>query len=167
MITRFEPSWYNQRMEKRIVSLEELEREAAQFARGLRPRAASATLVTLSGELGAGKTAFTQAVARALGVEDAVTSPTFVLEKIYALPRGDASKYPTGCSAFGRLIHIDAYRLENGAELGPLGFDELMKDAGNLVMLEWPEKVAGALPEAAVRISIEALPNGARTLTYA
>jgi tRNA threonylcarbamoyladenosine biosynthesis protein TsaE len=145
-------------MEKAIQSLQPHAAEAGDFGRGLRPRTNEATLVTLSGELGAGKTAFTKAAAKALGVEETVTSPTFVLEKIYSLPAGNA---------FGRLIHIDAYRLESGAELAPLGFDELMRAPGNLILLEWPEKVADALPEPAKRILLVPMEDGSRTLTYA
>src|SRR5579863_2270406 len=100
-------------MEKVISSIIELESEAAECVSGLVPKQSDATLVTLSGELGAGKTAFVKAAAKALGVEEVVNSPTFVLEKIYALPAG---------GAFRRLIHMDAYRLESGAELAPLGF---------------------------------------------
>ena len=143
-------------MEKEASTLEEFEAEAARFVAALRP-GASATLVTLSGELGAGKTAFTKAVARAFGVEEVVNSPTFVLEKIYLLEN----------MPFARLIHIDAYRLEKGSDLAPLGFDELLRDAGNLIMLEWPEKVSGALPEPAARISIAVGQNGSRTISYA
>lgn len=144
-------------MEKRIENLEALETEAADFIRSLTPRD-TATLVTLSGELGAGKTTFTQAVARALGVSDPVTSPTFVLEKIYELPEG---------TPFKKLVHIDAYRLKSGSELKPLGFDEVMKDPGTLVLLEWPERVADALPVPAVAITLTPLPDNARTLSYA
>ncbi|HVB20292.1 MAG TPA: tRNA (adenosine(37)-N6)-threonylcarbamoyltransferase complex ATPase subunit type 1 TsaE [Candidatus Paceibacterota bacterium] len=121
----------------------ELEKEAERFAGTLTP-GDRAFLVTLSGELGAGKTAFAKAVARSLGIEDLVNSPTFVLEKIYQLPEG---------RPFKRLIHLDAYRLEKGSELALLGFDELMLDSGNLILLEWPEKVADALPVPAVRLS--------------
>jgi tRNA threonylcarbamoyladenosine biosynthesis protein TsaE len=145
-------------MEKMIGNLSELEVEAARFVREVAPAQHGATLVTLSGELGAGKTAFTQAVARVLGVEGVVTSPTFVLEKIYQL-RGSTSK-------FARLVHIDAYRLESGAELAPLGFDELMRDPQNLILLEWPEKVADALPSAQVRLALVANVDSSRTLIY-
>jgi len=156
-------------MEKTVQTTEELGAEATRFVGALAPAEAGATLVTLSGELGAGKTAFTKAVARALGVEDAVTSPTFVLEKIYALPKE---------KMFKRLVHIDAYRLEKGIDLAPLGFDELMQDTGSLILLEWPEKVADALPAPAVKISItvqaDGLPStksdlvlGSRTISYA
>ena len=143
-------------MKKLIRTLAELEAEAARFARELVPRNTGATLVTLSGELGAGKTAFVKAVARALGVEEVVTSPTFVLEKVYLLSD----------QTFKRLIHIDAYRLERGVDLAPLGFDELMKDPGNLILLEWPENVANALPTPTARLSFVVNSDDSRTITY-
>jgi tRNA threonylcarbamoyladenosine biosynthesis protein TsaE len=149
-------------MEKTVMTLEDFEAEAARFVSELAPRGLGATLVTLSGELGAGKTTFTQVVAKTLGIKETVTSPTFVLEKIYALPHelgGSTAK-------FVRLVHIDAYRLESGAELAPLGFDELMRDADNLILLEWPEKVSDALPTPTVKISILAHENSSRTITY-
>ncbi len=150
---------YNMSMtEVTAPNLDAFEAEAARFARALTANQENATLVTLSGDLGAGKTAFTKALAAALGVTDVITSPTFVLEKIYALPEG---------GAFKRLIHIDAYRLEKGAELAPLGFDESMKNAGNLIVLEWPEKVADSLPKATHALTIGVLPDGGRTISYA
>lgn len=151
---------YNRGMEKSIRTLEELAAEAERFVRALNQSTMGATLVTLSGELGAGKTAFTQAVARALGVEEVVTSPTFVLEKIYALPASRSNK------GFSRLVHIDAYRLEGGGDLAPLGFDELIQDPASLVLLEWPERVVDRLPLATVTVTILAHPDGSRTLTY-
>ncbi len=140
-----------------ITDIEALSLEAGAFASALSPNAQTATLITLSGELGAGKTAFVQAVARSLSVEETVSSPTFVLEKIYRLPDGKHFKH---------LIHIDAYRLDSGADLAALGFDELMRDAENLILLEWPEKVSDRLPEPAVRIALTALPDGSRILVY-
>ena len=145
-------------METLVKTLAELDAEAERFIGGLAPKEDGATLVTLSGDLGAGKTAFTKAVARALCVEETVNSPTFVLEKIYQLG-GETPKLE-------RLIHIDAYRLETGSELTPLGFDELMQDSGNLILLEWPEKVADALPAPAIRISFVVHPNESRTISY-
>ena len=145
-------------METVVHTLAEFEEEAARFAGALIPSAEGATLITLSGDLGAGKTAFTKVVARSFGVGETVNSPTFVLEKIYALEAG---------KPFAHLVHIDAYRLENGSDLGPLGFDEVMEDSGNLVLLEWPEKVADALSAyPAKKISIEVLADDARRITY-
>lgn len=145
-------------MEQRTMTLPELEAEARRFVGPLVPKEAGATLVTLSGELGAGKTAFAKALAKALGVEDVVNSPTFVLEKIYQLG-GSTSK-------FKRLVHIDAYRLKEGKELAALGFDELMQDAGNLILLEWPEKVIEALPEPVARITFVVHTDDSRTMSY-
>ena len=139
-----------------IKTLEELETEVKRFVGTLAPNGANATLVTLMGELGAGKTAFVKAVAKVLGVEEVVTSPTFVLEKIYLLSN----------QSFKRLVNIDAYRLERGADMAPLGFDELMKDSSNLILLEWPEKISGALPVPAVRISFVANHDGSRLISY-
>lgn len=90
-----------------------------------------ALIVGLSGHLGAGKTAFVKAVAKELGVEETVTSPTFVLMKIYE----------TKNDLFKRLVHIDVYRLERAEELEALTFEAIATDKNNLVMLEWPENV--------------------------
>lgn len=151
-------------MERRIASLAELDAFAAEFAGKLAPTDSGATLVTLSGELGAGKTAFTKALARVLGVEEVVNSPTFVLEKIYQLPK---VRHPmSDFGEFARLMHIDAYRLESGKDLAPLGFDELMKDAGNLVALEWPERVADGLPEARRALTFVVNDADVRTISY-
>jgi tRNA threonylcarbamoyladenosine biosynthesis protein TsaE len=144
-------------MEKSIQTLEEFEAEAATLASTLAPGADGATVITLSGELGVGKTAFVKAIARILGVEETVTSPTFVLEKIYLLPEQ---------KPFKRLIHIDAYRLEKGSDLAPLGFDEFAKDPSNLILIEWPERVADALPPSAIKIKFIAHTNGSRMISY-
>lgn len=145
-------------MKKTVQTLAEFETEASRFAGSLTRRDQGATLVTLSGKLGAGKTSFAKAVARTLGIEETVNSPTFVLEKIYLLPYGQP---------FKRLVHIDAYRLSKGSDLASLGFDELVQDADNLILLEWPEKVADALPVPAARISFTTLSDIARIISYA
>ncbi len=147
---------YNRYMELVVKDLEEFTAFAAGFIKTIVPRETGATLVTLSGELGAGKTVFVKVVAQTLGVTETVTSPTFVLEKIYPLSGG----------AFKNLIHIDAYRFEDSAEISALNFEELMKDSGNLVVLEWPERVKNALPKAHVTITLEALPDGSRKIAY-
>ncbi len=103
-----------------------------------------AALITLSGELGAGKTTFTQALARALGVADTVVSPTYVLMKSYAL-----SGQP-----FEKLVHIDAYRLSDAAEFAALEPAEFLLDPGALVVVEWPERIEGALPAPDVALKL-------------
>jgi tRNA threonylcarbamoyladenosine biosynthesis protein TsaE len=93
-----------------------------------------ALIVGLSGHLGAGKTAFVKAVAKELGIREEITSPTFVIMKIYPLD-------PPFNTKFQRLIHIDAYRLEKAQELEALGFERLAAGEDNLIMVEWPENV--------------------------
>ena len=89
-------------------------------------------VLLLDGDLGAGKTTFTQGLARAMGVGEAVTSPTFSLVR----------SYPT---AFGvELIHVDVYRLDTLADIIALGLPEMLED-GAVAVIEWGEKAAPAL----------------------
>jgi tRNA threonylcarbamoyladenosine biosynthesis protein TsaE len=96
-----------------------------------------AVVVGLYGNLGSGKTTFTKSVARVLGVSDEITSPTFVIEKIYELQN----------KKFLHFIHIDSYRLEREDELVSLGWNEIISDKNNLIFIEWPEKVSGIMPD--------------------
>ena len=118
-------------------SLEETQKIADDFIKNISPKSDSAFVVGLSGNLGAGKTAFTKCIAKSLGVEETVTSPTFVIEKIYELEN----------QKFSHLIHIDAYRLESGEELLNLGWQRIISDPKNLILIEWPEKVSSVMPE--------------------
>jgi len=139
-------------------SPEETKALAARLLQALAARPgirATSTIVALQGNLGAGKTVFVKGVAQALGVPDEVTSPTFVIEKLYRLPEGAAWK---------QLVHIDAYRLEGEGELKTIGWHDLATDPGNLIMLEWPEQVGMGVPERAVWIEFEAQDEHTRTI---
>lgn len=138
-------------MKFETTSGDELKARAAEFARSL-SRGDRATVVTLSGDLGAGKTTFTQGMAAALGVEEPVTSPTFVIEKIYALKD----------QAFSHLIHIDAYRLTGSHELEVLGWKAIVAEPGNLVVIEWPERVPELIPEDVVELRFDIEGEGRR-----
>ena len=116
-----------------------------------------ALIVGLVGDLGTGKTSFVQAVAKELGVVDQITSPTFVIEKIYKLEGKE----------FNHLIHIDAYRLENGNELKSLGFEEIIKDSGNIIFIEWPERVRDILPMDKKDLSFTFVDENTRIIEYA
>lgn len=101
-----------------------------------------ASIITLSGELGAGKTTFTKALARVLGVTDTVQSPTYVLMK----------SYPIAFEGFTTLVHIDAYRLEKPEEFMALKPDSFLNNKDTLVVVEWPERLEGVLPAPHVEV---------------
>src|SRR6185312_14306581 len=100
-------------------------------------KGAKARVVGLVGDLGAGKTAFSQAVGEILGVEESIQSPTFLIEKIYELK--DAR--------WKHLIHIDAYRLEKSDELISLGWEKIVSEPENLILVEWADRIQNILPE--------------------
>ncbi|MBV9159777.1 MAG: tRNA (adenosine(37)-N6)-threonylcarbamoyltransferase complex ATPase subunit type 1 TsaE [Candidatus Kaiserbacteria bacterium] len=139
----------------RTHNIKEFNAEAARFAATLK-KGQAATIVALLGELGAGKTSFTQAIAKYFGIDETLASPTFVIEKIYEAKSGP----------FTRLIHIDAYRLEKARDLEVLGWDEIVADAQNVILLEWPEKVPGLVPKGAKTVSITLLEGETREFTY-
>lgn len=96
-------------------------------------QAAQAPLVvTLSGELGAGKTTLVQAICAGYEVTDAVTSPTYALVHEYSSPRS-------------RVFHVDLYRLESESQLTNIGWDEIV-NGDALVLVEWPERAGDKLP---------------------
>jgi len=138
------------------VRIEELEKLAEEFRSKLTPKNKGAMVVALSGSLGAGKTAFARALARAFGIDEDVTSPTYVIEKVYLPTRGQ----------FKRFIHIDAYRLNGAHDLAVLGWKDLIQESGNIILVEWPEKVEGAIPKDALQISLEFIDEDTRAITY-
>ena len=115
-----------------------------------------AVVVGLVGDLGSGKTTFSQSVAKMLGVEENVTSPTFIIEKVYH----------TKDTAFPQFVHIDAYRLNQGRELEVLGFKDLLAQKGTLIFLEWPERVMDILPKDTLEIRFSFVDENTRTISY-
>lgn len=128
-----------------------LARECAGMARRKR-----ALVLGLIGDLGGGKTTFTAGFAKALGVKERVTSPTFVLMKIFKL--GARKK-------FRHLIHIDAYRLESARELAALGWKEMITDPRNIIVVEWADKVKKILPKDALILKFKYLSADMRRIT--
>ncbi len=120
-----------------------------------------ATVVGLSGDLGSGKTTFTQALGKILGVREVMTSPTFVLEKRYSL--FPDSKFQI---LYSNLIHIDAYRLESGRELLSLNFTDMVADPQNLILIEWPERVADILPSDMLKINFKFVSESEREISF-
>jgi tRNA threonylcarbamoyladenosine biosynthesis protein TsaE len=123
------------------TSKEETWEKARELAHDMRPK----MLVCLSGDLGAGKTTFSQGVLAYFGAEEPYTSPTFVIMKEYTL-----SKEKNGIK---RIYHVDAYRVE-AKDIEHLGFEEWCSDPAGLVMLEWPERIEDVLPVKRMEITL-------------
>lgn len=136
-------------------SIQETNKIAEDFLNTLKQKD-MATVVALQGNLGAGKTAFAQEVGKILGVEENMHSPTFVIEKIYKI----------NFKNFKKLVHVDAYRLEKESELLHLGWEELIKEPENLVLIEWPENVSGIIPKDARQISFKFIDESTREISY-
>jgi tRNA threonylcarbamoyladenosine biosynthesis protein TsaE len=128
---------------------------ASDFLKTLIP-SERATVVALQGELGAGKTTFAQEVGKLLGVTENMHSPTFVIMKVYEI----------AWQGFKNLIHIDAYRLEKDEELLHLGWEEMLAEKENLILIEWPENVPNLIPSSARKISFKHVDENSREITY-
>lgn len=111
--------------------------------------------VCLYGNLGAGKTAFSQVVGKLLGVKENMQSPTFVIQKFYE----------TNDKNFKRLVHIDAYRIEESEEMISLRFQNLLDEKNILILIEWPEKIKNILPEKTLDIYFEFVDENTRKIT--
>ena len=133
-----------------IAGLQDLERAAREFLGLLGDH----SLVAFYAPMGAGKTTFTTAVCKALGVqEDAISSPTFAIVNEYR-------------AAGGRPIyHFDFYRIKTPAEALDIGLYDYL-DSGELCLMEWPENVEGLLPEETLRVQIAVQPDGSRELSW-
>jgi len=106
-------------------------------------------LVCLKGDLGGGKTTFVQGAAEALGIKELVTSPTFLIMKKYQTPRKKAR------TSFKSLYHFDCYRVESAQEILDLGWEEIIKEKNNIILVEWAEKIKEILPKESVWIKFE------------
>ena len=129
-------------MEYKSISLKETKELARNLVLSLEPRNSEARVLALEGDLGSGKTAFTQELGKTLGITEHMQSPTFVIEKIYELVG----------SKWTHLVHIDAYRLKNEEELLALGFKKQLENKHNLIVIEWASRVENILPKSAIHI---------------
>lgn len=102
-------------------------------------------VVGLYGDLGAGKTQFVKGVARCLGVEQVVNSPTFLIMK----------KYPTNRPNIPFLYHFDCYRIESTHEMSLFNFNDIIQKNNSLVLVEWADKIENLLPQSTAKIQFE------------
>lgn len=148
-------------MGKVTKNLEETYSVASEFVASLNAMVcagqirAGAVVVGLSGDLGSGKTAFVQGVAKSLDIKDKIISPTFVIQKRYPIKNHEN---------FKNLIHIDAYRLEKPEEILRIGWHDLTKEKENIIFVEWPEKIESLLPKGHKKIVFEFIDPERRNL---
>jgi len=133
-----------------ISNLEDLDRAAKEFLEAI----GDATLVAFYAPMGAGKTTFTTAICKALGVkEDAISSPTFAIVNEYRGGKGQP------------IYHFDFYRIERPEEALDIGLYDYL-DSGELCLMEWPENIEGLLPEETLKIHIAVNPDKSRTVSW-
>ena len=138
------------RHEITIHDLNDLDRAAGEFLSAIGDN----KLIALYAPMGAGKTTFTTALCRRLGVkEDAVSSPTFAI----------VNEYRTGDGT--PMYHFDFYRLSKVEEAFDIGFFDYV-DSGFLCVMEWPENIEEILPEETLKVSIKVNPDESRTISW-
>ena len=132
-----------------ISSLQELDSAAAEFLE----LAGEHVVIAFSGEMGAGKTTFIQALCRRLGVQVEINSPTFSLVNEYFTPAGNS------------IFHFDLYRIETQEELFDMGYEEYFF-SGALCFIGWPEKARNLIPDDALWVNIVVGENDARLIQF-
>ena len=113
-----------------------------------------ALAIALRGDLGSGKTTFTQGFLKALGIREPVKSPTFVLIHHHKIPqlKNPIRRTPYAIS-YSDIYHIDLYRLKNACEARHLELKKILKNPRAILMIEWPEIITSLLPKDAIRIN--------------
>lgn len=137
-------------MELVIQNLDGLRPAAEEFIQAMHGR----TVFAFFGKMGAGKTTFVKALCEALGVTDVVNSPTFSIVNEY---HSDTTGEP--------IYHFDFYRIKKLEEAYDMGAEDYFY-SGHLCLIEWPELIEDILPEDAVRVTIEEMPEGHRVLRF-
>lgn len=102
-----------------------------------------AVVLGLTGELGGGKTTFLQGFAKGLEIEDKILSPTFILMNRFGIPHYE----------FNNFYHIDCYRVDEEEEIEKLGFSKIISSNGNIVAIEWADKISNLLPKERINIT--------------
>jgi len=125
----------------RVPAAEFSEAELAAWGARFASTLSAPVCVTLSGDLGAGKTTLVRAIASALGVSEPVTSPTYALVHEYRTARVP-------------VIHVDLYRLERAEQLPQIGWQDLIAERA-VLLVEWPERASEAIPAEAIALRLE------------
>jgi tRNA threonylcarbamoyladenosine biosynthesis protein TsaE len=133
--------------------------ETVALAENLAKTLKGGDFLAFFGDLGSGKTTFIQGLAKGLGIERRIISPTFIIVRHYELKPKTSSVKPKN------FYHIDLYRTETKNDLLGLGMDEIIRDKNNIVALEWAQKLGNMLPKKRIDIHLEYLGENKRKIT--
>ena len=132
------------------------EKQTLNFAKKFSKSLSGGQVIGLAGNLGAGKTIFTKGLALGFGIKKNITSPTFVLMKVY----------PVKSPIIKFLVHIDAYRIKSAENLIAIGADEYFKSPEAITIIEWADKIKKILPKKTKLIKINLQKNNHRKIIY-
>ncbi len=126
-----------------------------------------ALVVGLEGDLGGGKTTFLQGLARGLGINQKILSPTFVIMRKYEVrSTKKRRKRSSGLhTSYFRLYHIDCYRIQKPKEILELGFKKIVSDPQNIAAIEWADRIQKIVPKDAIWIEFEFIDKKTRKIT--
>ena len=143
------------------------EKQTFNLAEKLAKQLKGGEIIGLIGELGAGKTIFTKGLAAGLGIKKNITSPTFVLMKIYPITnyhRRSGIPQRRDKLQIANFVHIDAYRIKSAKDILAIGAEEYFKRPDTITVIEWADKIKKILPEETKFIKIEQLDKNKRRL---
>lgn len=129
------------------------EEETVDIATELAKAVKAPAIITLTGDLGAGKTVFSRGFARALGVQGPISSPTFTIVQEYDISEGT-------------LYHMDLYRISSDEEAISFGIEEFLNDSSAVNLIEWPQRLEWLLPKTVIPVEISHVSEFQRKLRY-
>ncbi len=115
-----------------------------------------ALVIALTGDLGGGKTTFLKGLARGLGIKETVLSPTFIIFRRYDIDKVN----------FNRFYHFDCYRINGSDDILTLGFKNIISDSGNVIAIEWSERIEDILPENHLKVRFEFIDEETRKISF-
>lgn len=139
----------------------ETQKIAQEFAKKLK----GGEVIALYGELGAGKTTFIQGLAKGLGIEKRIISPTFIIVRTYEIKlKTQSSKLKATTQYLKFFYHIDLYRVEGQHDIEGLGIEEIVNDPNSIIAIEWAEKLGKLLPKKRVDIYFDYISESKRRI---
>lgn len=143
----------------------------AWAVKNIEPNSKKAIIIALMGDLGSGKTTFAQGFGKAMGIKEKILSPTFVVMKKFQtatnslqLTGKNCKPKALNCKLKSYFYHIDCYRIKDKQELLTLGFEEIISDNKNIVLIEWADRIKKILPKDTIFIKFKFIDKNIREI---